>query len=120
MKISLSVYLAHIGNSIFGMYQQPYSAEWDSLLNSILDEGRIKEVRSCAMTFEYQGNDIEVWCMNKWYSFGHVYSVNGQSVGRGREFRPSIKTMVRLWAVYSELYEKQLDSDYFNLFKKAD
>ena len=120
MKIGLAVYLAHIGNSIFGMYQQPYSAEWDSLLNSILDEGRIKEVRSYTITFDYQGNDIEVWCANKWYSFGHVHCVNGQIVGRGREFRPGIKTMVRLWEIYSALYEKQLDSDYLSLFKRAD
>lgn len=116
-KVTLGVFLCHFANTLFRMHQQPFSEEWDARLNELLDRGEIVECREHILTIKYLGNEIDIWCSNKWYSFGYEWRVNGCYVDSNRRYRPRIKTMVKLWNVYQTERNIALDSEYQSLFK---
>lgn len=117
MRVTLGTYLKHCANFLFGMYQQPFSEAWDSMLNELLDFGQVVEAGRHTITISYQGNKVDIWCQNKWYSFGHIYRVNETWVDDEKQYRPRIKTMVKLWSMYRTERERRLDSDFAKLFK---
>ncbi|EKA4755327.1 hypothetical protein OLJ17_004796, partial [Salmonella enterica] len=47
----LKDYLCHIANTLTGMYQLPFSQEWDARLNELLDEGVLLFVGEYTATF---------------------------------------------------------------------
>ncbi|EKA4755326.1 hypothetical protein OLJ17_004795, partial [Salmonella enterica] len=47
----LKDYLCHIANTLTGMYQLPFSQEWDARLNKLLDEGVLLSVGEYTATF---------------------------------------------------------------------
>lgn len=73
--------LKHVGNTIFGMYQQKFCHEWDLVLRKIINECEVSEFSEHTITFTTKCGQVCVWCANKWYGFGHLYEVNGKSVG---------------------------------------
>ena len=93
--------LCHFANTLFGMYQRPYSEEWDKHLNEIMDGHKSVEAGRHTITFEYQNNIIEIWTSNRWYAFGHIHYVNGKNVEPESEFRPRFMPMLKLWELYS-------------------
>ncbi|EOF6267714.1 hypothetical protein ACK1GW_004997, partial [Salmonella enterica] len=76
----LKNYLCHIANTLTGMYQLPFSQEWDARLNKLLDEGVLLSVGEYTATFSAGENTVEVWIANRWYSFGHLYCLDGEYV----------------------------------------
>lgn len=99
------------------MHQQKFSEEWDERLNELLDMGEIVDCSEHTLSIEYLGNEIEIWCSNRWYSFAHAYRVNGTPVDKNRQYRPRLKTMFRLQGVFQSERNKALDNDYLALFK---
>ncbi|ELZ7139484.1 hypothetical protein AB7T60_004950, partial [Salmonella enterica] len=69
----LKDYLCHIANTLTGMYQLPFSQEWDARLNKLLDEGVLLSVGEYTATFSAGEHTVEVWIRNRWYSFGELY-----------------------------------------------
>lgn len=117
MSISLKIRLAHLGNLLFGMYQNQFSERWDSRLNELLDKGEVVGASQHTLHINHQGNSIEVWCENRWYGFGNEYRVNGRCVVDERRYRPRLKTMLKLWNVYQTTRNARLDENYLNLFE---
>lgn len=95
-EVSPVHYLNHGLRLLFGMHQKPFCKEWDELLNSVMDEGEIVDSSECTITFQYAGKRYGVWIENQFYSFGHIYYLDGKSVASKYYRRPSLKTMVRL------------------------
>lgn len=108
--------LCHCANTLFGMYQRPYSEAWDKHLNEIMDGYKYVEAGQYTITFEYENDIIEIWTSNRWYAFGHIYYVNGKGVEKEHEFRPRFMTMLRLWDLYSSERNKFLNENYDALF----
>ncbi|WP_051640572.1 hypothetical protein [Siccibacter colletis] len=118
-KLTLRVCLSHFANTLFRMHQQPFSDEWDARLNELLDHGEIVDCRENTLTIKYLGNEVDIWCSNKWYSFGHAWRVNGFYVDINRQYRPRINTMVRLWDVFQTERNMALDNEYLSLFREG-
>lgn len=85
--------LAHIGNTVFFMYQHKYNKDWDRKLNSLLDEFSANAVVS---EHAIKLGSWYVWIENKWYAYGNAWTVDGEFVKSSLHFRPSIFTMMRL------------------------
>jgi len=107
--------LRHVGNTIFGMYQHPFCQLWDDSLNKIINECEVVELSEYTMTFGTTSGQICVWCANRWYAFGHVYSVNDKCVGSENERRPRFSTMQKLQRIHSRLWSEKLKADYNRL-----
>lgn len=109
--------LCHIVNTLVGMYQEPFSQEWDDELNSIMSNGVVENTTRLTVDFRYENDIITVWTGNRWYSFGHLHRVNGNFVEDEFRFRPRFKTMVRLHELFSEKRQSQLKNQYREYFK---
>lgn len=105
-------YLCHAANTLFGMYQQPFLKEWDEMLNDIIDKGVIVGIDDLTIKFIYEGKEYEIWVGNRWYSYGHIYSIGGKYIKRDQEFRPRFRTMRRLRdlhiGILGDLKEREL------------
>lgn len=112
----MSEYIKHIANTIFGMYQVPYSEEWDRELNDIMDSGRVIETSDCTITYLYKGNAMSIWTANRWYAFGHLERVNDSCVGKKFQKRPKFKTMLKLWNAYSTAHDNFQNAEFKKLF----
>ena len=62
-------YIGHILNTVFGMYQEPFDKEWDSMLTMLLVFGTVVELDDYTVTFKYDDNHYNVWIGNKYYSY---------------------------------------------------
>ena len=109
-------YLCHAANTVFGMYQQPFLKEWDEMLNDIIDNGIIVDVDELTITFNYEGKEYEVWVGNRWYSYGHIYSIGGKQIKRSQEFRPRFRTMRRLRDLHMNIFENQEACELFKIY----
>lgn len=112
----MSEFIKHIANTVFGMYQEPFSEKWDLELNEIMDTGRVIQTSDCTITYMHKGNAITVWAANKWYSFGHLVRVNGKEVGKKFQSRPRFKTMLKLWSAYSTAHDNFQNAEFKKLF----
>lgn len=92
----LKDYLQHIGNTMFSMYQEPFSHDWDICLTRLMDEGEVITATQHLLVFSLHGKSYGVWTCNRWYSYGHLYEVNAQYAPREFQFRPRFRTMRRL------------------------
>lgn len=97
--------LGHALRTFNGMYQRRYSAQWDRLLNQLLDEGALLDWDAHCATFDYQDAEYRVWIANRWYAYGHLDSYNGEPLPRKLQWRPRFRTMLRLHAVSSQITE---------------
>ena len=89
------------------MYQRPYNAQWDRLLNQLLSEDVLLSCGRHYATFHRQGMEYRVWIANRWYAYGHMDGFNGKEVPRELQYRPRFRTMLRLHAVSSQIVEMQ-------------
>lgn len=87
-------------STLFGLlHARKYNSSWDDSLSRLIDshaDSAIISPSSCTVTL----GRVEVWIENRFYAFGHLY---GQ--GHEREFRPSIKTMAKLWNLVGPMIE---------------
>ena len=109
-------YLCHAANTLFGFYQQPFLKEWDEMLNDIIDKGLIVEVGELTIKFNYEGKEYEIWVGNRWYSYGHIYSIGGKYIKRSQEFRPRFRTMRRLRDLHMGIFEDQEERELFKIY----
>ncbi|MBV4829263.1 hypothetical protein I2941_03585 [Escherichia coli] len=109
-------YLCHAVNTIFGFYQQPFLKEWDDMLNDILDKGLIMEVDELTIKFNYEGEIYLIWVGNRWYSYGHIYSIGDKYIKRSQEFRPRFRTMRRLRDLHIGIVKDQEERELFKIY----
>lgn len=111
--------ISHIGNTVFRMYQKPFSSDWDNRLNEAITHGKV--VRAGDHTIEIKHNEIlmSIWVSNRWYAFGNLHYINGKFVPEELQFRPRFKTMERLFTLYKRERTKFLNSEYKNLFNNT-
>ena len=100
----LKDYLSHIGNTIFGMYQHPFSKEWDKTLNKLLDKGECLLIEEHAAAFLLDGDVYRVWIENRWYSYANLHQINEQYVSIVTCVRPRFRTMRRLHRFVSKFH----------------
>ena len=107
------LYIGHAFRTVFGVYQRPYSKEWDTVLNELLDSlenGKASaEIRNHCLRFSFEKEVYEVWVANRWYAYGNLYAkqkVNvdwSNDIPREYQYRPKFSTMIRLNDVVTNL-----------------
>ena len=100
------LYIGHALRTVFQLYQKPYSKEWDTVLNELLDSlenGKCSaEIKNYCIGFKFEKEVYEVWVANRWYAYGHLYAKQKANVGWGGNilheyrYRPRFSTMIRL------------------------
>lgn len=108
--------ISHIENTIFGMYQKPFSSDWDNRLNEAITHGEVVRAGEHTIEIKHNGILMSVWVSNRWYAFGHLHYINGKFVPEELQYRPRFKTMERLFALYKRERDEFLNSEYKNLF----
>ena len=103
---TLFLYIGHVFRIVFQHYQHPYSKEWDTLLNELLDSlenGKCSaEVHFHCLQFKFEKEAYDVLVANRWYAYGNLYAEQKAnvhlSVGIPDEYRyrPKFSTMIRL------------------------
>jgi hypothetical protein len=107
------LYLGHSFRTVFRLYQIPYSKEWDTVLNELLDaleKGKASaEIRSYCLRFSFEKEVYEVWVANRWYAYGNLYAKHkanvhwSNDIPREYQYRPKFSTMIRLNDVVTNL-----------------
>ena len=100
------LYIGHAFRTVFRFYQMPYSEEWDTVLNELLDSlenGKASaEIRNHCLRFSFEKEVYEVWVANRWYAYGNLYAkqkVNvdwSNDIPHEYQYRPKFSTMIRL------------------------
>lgn len=96
------MYLAHPLMVITFCYQERFSSGWDVELNRLMDSDPNPEIGRHIAKFRVDGREYEVWIANRYYSYGHVYRVDGVQAPKAIRKRPSLITMRRLAAIESD------------------
>ena len=113
--MSLKYYASWALNTWFGIFhQQEYNAEWDEKLNELLDREDECKIGKYDLTI---GN-CEIWVANRWYSYGLLRRVGGNIVNS--EYRPSVKTMVRLAKLEDKLRRESELVELTNVLNKIE
>ena len=102
---------------MFGMYQRKFSSAWDFQLSNLIVKAEIINADEHTITFKSGGDEIEVWCENRWYAFGHIWRVNNRLAPRKKQFRPRIRTMERLCDIYLAKREPDVEREYIGMFR---
>ena len=100
------LYIGHAFRTVFRFYQKPYSEEWDTVLNELLDSlenGKASvEMRDHCLRFSFEKEVYEVWVANRWYAYGNLYVEKKANVRLSLgipdeyRYRPKFSTMIRL------------------------
>ena len=100
------LYIGHVFRTVFQLYQSPYSKEWDTVLNELLDSlenGKCSaEIINYCICFKFEKEVYEVWVGNRWYAYGNLYAKQKANVSwsfgipREYQYRPKFSTMIRL------------------------
>lgn len=100
------LYIGHALRTVFRVYQMPYSKEWDTVLNELLDtleNGKCSaEIKNYCICFKFEKEMYEVWVANRWYAYGNLCAeqkANARSsfdIPREYQYRPKFSTMIRL------------------------
>ena len=107
------LYLGHSFRTVFRFYQMPYSEEWDTVLNELLDSlenGKCSaQIHTCVLRICCEKGSCDVWVANRWYAYGNLYAKQKANVhwsdGIPHEYhyRPKFSTMIRLNDVVTNL-----------------
>lgn len=62
------------------------------------------------------GEEYLIWVGNRWYAYGHIYSIGGKFIKRNQEFRPRFRTMRRLHDLHMKLFEDQEARELFKIY----
>lgn len=92
----MNMYVMHAAYILFGLYNYPFSAQWDVALVKILDAGKLLMFDEYVADFEYDNRTVTVWVGNKWCAYGKLHRVDGESIHHSTQYRPKLKTMHRL------------------------
>ena len=100
------LYIGHALRTVFQLYESPYSKEWDTLLNELLDaleNGKCSaEIHDCVLQINCEKQIYDVWVANRWYAYGNLYAKHEVDVHWGNRIpdeyrcRPKFSTMIRL------------------------
>ena len=100
------LYIGHVFRTMLRLYQMPYSKEWDTVLNELLDaleNGKCSaEVNNYCLRFKFQQQLYDVWVANRWYAYGNLYQMlkadaqRSNNISRKYQHRPKFSTMIRL------------------------
>lgn len=100
------LYIGHAFRTVFGIYQMPYSKEWDTILNELLDaleKGKASvEMHHYCLRFSFEKEAYDVWVANRWYAYGNLRAkqkANGHwnnDIPCEYQYRPKFSTMIRL------------------------
>lgn len=107
------LYIGHAFRTMLRLYQMPYSKEWDTVLNELLDtleNGKCSaEIKNYCICFKFEKEVYEVWVANRWYAYGNLYAKHEVDVHWGigmraeYQYRPKFSTMIRLNDVVTNL-----------------
>lgn len=107
------LYIGHALRTMLRLYQIPYSKEWDTILNELLDaleKGKASaEIRNHCLRFSFEKEVYEVWVANRWYAYGNLYAKQkanvhwSNDIPREYQCRPKFSTMIRLNDVVTNL-----------------
>ena len=107
------LYIGHAFRTMLRLYQMPYSKEWDTILNELLDtleKGKASaEIRNYCLRFSFEKEVYEVWVANRWYAYGNLYAKQkanvhwSNDIPREYQCRPKFSTMIRLNDVVTNL-----------------
>ena len=111
------LYIGHAFRTMLRLYQMPYSKEWDTVLNELLDSlenGKCSaEIKNYCICFKFEKEIYEVWVANRWYAYGNLYAEQKANVRlsfgipREYQYRPKFSTMIRLNDVCENLESVQ-------------
>ena len=88
----IGFYINWAVSTCFGLlHANKFNQSWDDAVNRLLDN-KYHDAKICHTGCTLMIGGIEIWIENRFYSFGHLWGVTSD-----REFRPSLKTMARLW-----------------------
>ena len=100
------LYIGHVFRTVFELYHRPYSKEWDTVLNELLDaleKGKASaEIKNYCICFKFEKEVYEVWVANRWYAYGNLYAKHkdnvhwSNAIPREYKCRPKFSTMIRL------------------------
>ena len=100
------LYIGHAFRTVFRFYQMPYSEEWDTVLNELLDSlenGKCSaEIKNYCICFKFEKEVYEVWVANRWYAYGNLCAKQkanvhwSNDIQREYQYRPKFSTMIRL------------------------
>lgn len=111
-------YVGHSFRTVFGRYQMPYSKEWDTVLNQLLDaveQGKCSaEIHGHVLRISGEAESYDICVANRWYAYGNLYMIwpapgSGKVVQDNHMFRPKFSTMLRLNDVAKNL--KSVDNE---------
>lgn len=74
------------------------------------------EVGELSIKFNYEGEEYEIWVGNRWYSYGHIYSIGDKRIKLAHEFRPRFRTMRRLHDLHMKSFEDQEARELFKIY----
>lgn len=105
---TLFLYIGHALRTVFQLYQSPYSKEWDTLLNELLDaleNGKCSaEIHDCVLQINCEKQIYDVWVANRWYAYGNLYMTEKRIyISEKFKYRPKFSTMIRLNDVVTNL-----------------
>ena len=126
------LYIGHVFRIVFLLYQYPYSKEWDTVLNELLDaleKGKASvEMHHHCLRFSFEKEAYDVWVANRWYAYGNLYAERKAnvclrlSIPDECRYRPKFSTMIRLNDVYRNLehirHEVKVNQLYDNIREK--
>lgn len=104
-------YLEVLFDTWFGtLFQRKYCEAWDGKLNEIISRGCFVKFHKnfygnllYTVIVDLDGVKFEIWLANKWYCYGYNYAETNYN----EQFRPSIKTMIKLEKWVNELQEME-------------
>lgn len=106
------LYIGHAFRTMSRFYQKPYSKEWDTLLNELLDaleNGKCSaEIHDCVLRINCEKQTYDVWVANRWYAYGNLYRTQNRTyISEKFMYRPKFSTMIRLNDVVANLENVQ-------------
>ncbi|WP_338561788.1 hypothetical protein [Erwinia sp. E_sp_B04_7] len=105
--MNIRFYAEHVINTLM-FYQRPFSQEWDEKLIVIMAEGEVVGSGEYTITFLHKGKRKEVWVANKFFAYGNLYRVDGETVPGSLQCRPSAKTMLQLDKIASSAQQESI------------
>lgn len=115
------LYTGHLFRVVFRFYQNPYSKEWDTVLNELLDSlenGKCSaEIKNYCICFKFEKEVYEVWVANRWYAYGNLCAKQkananwSNDIPREYQYRPKFSTMIRLNNVCKNLESVQYKAE---------
>lgn len=91
-------YIGHALRTITGFYQKEFSKHWDSILDDLIDNGEVIEIRTHNITIMKDNIHYTIWHSNEYYAYAHLWRVDDKKVDNDIQFRPRFKTMLKFEA----------------------